>query len=75
MYNWLNYQTVLKKVKAPIFFYLAVFLCNITFIEDRNRNFCGKSIINFEKVVLMGMILMELENYQKYNYLKLITPK
>lgn len=75
MHNWQNYRTILKSAKGATLPYLGVFLRDITFIEDGNEDFVKTGIINFDKVMLMGEQLKQIESYQQFDYAKHITPK
>jgi len=73
MHNWLNYRSMLKRVTGPVLPYLGVFLRDITYIEDGNPDYIDdeQGIINFEKIMLLGEMLKQIEMFQKQDFNKL----
>jgi len=73
--NWLNYRTELKKVKGPVLPYLGLFLRDITFIEEGNVDYLATDIINFEKIMLLGEQLNQIESFQCSDFSRLSDNK
>jgi son of sevenless-like protein len=48
--------------------YLGVYLTDLTFIEDGNKDFINDSLINFDKRRKIAQVIMEIQQYQATPY-------
>lgn len=48
--------------------YLGVYLTDLTFIEDGNKDFVNDSLINFDKRRKISQVIMEIKQYQATPY-------
>jgi hypothetical protein len=81
-HNYAMYRSVLKHSSLPVLPYFGkswlkplltvqgVILRDIVYIEDGNKDYVESNIINFEKVLLMGAQLNQIDLYQKSDYTK-----
>ncbi len=44
---------------------IAVYLRDLTFIEDGNQNYISEGIVNFQKMKMLAKALSELQRYQR----------
>jgi len=68
--NYQLYRDRLRELRSqgtPLLPYLGVYLKDITFI-DENPSYLDGGLINFEKVELLGELLMEIEYYQQQTF-------
>jgi len=75
MYNYGNYRLHLKNIKGDVLPYLGVFLRDVTFIEDGNKNYAKEGVINIDKLLLLGGQLNQFTKYQKSDYEKHLENK
>jgi len=75
--NWKGYRANLKFVNPPCVPYLGVYLTDLTFIEEGNKNYLtvksGRTdLINLEKMRMQALIIQDMMLYQQtpYNFEK-----
>jgi len=75
--NWKAYRANLKLANPPCVPYLGVYLTDLTFIEDGNKNFLtvksGRTdLINLEKMRMQALVILDIMLYQQtpYNFEK-----
>jgi len=75
--NWKTYRANLKLANPPCVPYLGVYLTDLTFIEDGNKNFLtiksGRTdLINLEKMRMQALLILDIMLYQQtpYNFEK-----
>jgi len=68
--NYLLYRERVRELRGqgiPLIPYLGVYLKDLTFI-DENPSYLGVGLINFEKVELLGELMMEIEYFQQQTF-------
>lgn len=65
--NYANMRKHLKKVDPPLLPYLGIYLTDLTFIEEGNKNFIGE-LINFKKRHLISETIRSIKQYQQKAY-------
>jgi len=75
--NWKSYRANLKLANPPCVPYLGVYLTDLTFIEDGNKNYLtvnsGRTdLINLEKMRMQALLIQDIMLYQQtpYNFEK-----
>jgi hypothetical protein len=64
--NYKNYREALRAATVPVLPYLALFLRDLTFIEDGNSNHMGvETEINFLKMRLLSKVFKSVTHYQQ----------
>jgi len=66
-----TYRQMLHESSPPIIPYLGVYLTDLTFIEDGNKDYLddpGTTIINFSKRELVYRVIEEIKQYQQTGY-------
>eukprot|EP01114_Cavostelium_apophysatum_P024062 TRINITY_DN928_c0_g1_i2.p1 TRINITY_DN928_c0_g1~~TRINITY_DN928_c0_g1_i2.p1 ORF type:complete len:460 (+),score=96.19 TRINITY_DN928_c0_g1_i2:146-1525(+) len=68
--NFLSYRTALKQSRGPIIPYLGIFTRDLLFIEEGNPDWVGdsKRVVNFEKLLLLGDVILQLKQFQDSSY-------
>lgn len=69
--NYKVYRSALAGAKAPLLPYLGVCLRDMLFVEEGNGNYINKEdgVINFEKLQLMGNVILQVRQFQQERYL------
>jgi len=69
--NYKVYRYALAGAKAPLLPYLGVCLRDMLFVEEGNNNYIDKKegILNFEKLQLMGSVILQVRQFQQERYL------
>jgi len=65
--SYKNYREALHTVNPPCVPYLGVYLTDLTFIEDGNKDVLN-NLINFRKRALISEIVSEIQLYQQLDY-------
>lgn len=66
-HSYKEYRSILKNANPPTIPYLGVYLTDLTFIEDGNKNKIN-GLVNFHKRRLVYKVLAEIEQYQLKGY-------
>jgi len=68
--NYKVYRSALAGAKAPLLPYLGVCLRDMLFVEEGNGNYINKDegVINFEKLQLMGGVILQVRQFQQEPY-------
>ncbi|KAH3766200.1 Ras guanine nucleotide exchange factor [Pelomyxa schiedti] len=66
--NMQNYRKKLQACSLPTIPYLAVWLKDLTFIEDANSDFVSDNIVNWEKMHMIASVFEKLHYYQSHPY-------
>jgi hypothetical protein len=69
--NYKEYRNAISSTKGPTLPYLGVYLRDIIFIDEGNPNYVGdkrEGLINFEKLQLIGDVLVQLKKWQASGY-------
>lgn len=65
MQNYRNYRIKLEKQMPPVLPYLGVFLRDLLFIEEGNRDVLENGMINFDKMRMVAGVFTSLQKCQK----------
>ncbi|KAL6073477.1 cell division cycle-related protein [Balamuthia mandrillaris] len=71
--NYKNYRDRLAAVSPPLIPFQAVYLSDLTFIEEV-PTMTEDGLINFNKMMLLGKVISEIERYQKAPYVYYVVP-
>jgi len=64
--NFGAYRAALREAKLPCIPFLGLYLTDLTFIEDGNKDFLGNGdFINFDKRLKFSKVVLELHQFQK----------
>lgn len=66
-----NYKTYRKEISVPKFPclpYFAVYLRDLTFIEDGNQDFLQQGIVNFQKMRMLAKVFGDMQRFQRTSY-------
>eukprot|EP01113_Clastostelium_recurvatum_P022051 TRINITY_DN2622_c0_g1_i4.p1 TRINITY_DN2622_c0_g1~~TRINITY_DN2622_c0_g1_i4.p1 ORF type:complete len:1359 (+),score=409.19 TRINITY_DN2622_c0_g1_i4:97-4173(+) len=63
-----HYREALHNVNPPCVPYLGIYLTDLTFIEDGNKDTVNGCLINFRKRQLVSNIMAEIQLYQQFRY-------
>lgn len=66
--NFSGLRSACSKATPPILPYLGVFLQDLTFCEDAQKDMVGTEMINFEKKVQLASIIQTIILYQSVVY-------
>jgi len=66
-HNFRNYREALRKAPKPCLPYLGIYLRDVVFTEEGNKDKVGE-FVNFEKIQILGKIYKELLSFQKHKY-------
>eukprot|EP01103_Thecamoeba_quadrilineata_P017484 TRINITY_DN6226_c0_g1_i1.p1 TRINITY_DN6226_c0_g1~~TRINITY_DN6226_c0_g1_i1.p1 ORF type:complete len:479 (-),score=114.46 TRINITY_DN6226_c0_g1_i1:54-1382(-) len=65
--NYKNYRQYISEQSPPFFPFEGVFLTDLTFI-DENEDYREEGYLNWEKMTLLGTVLLGIQTAQKSNY-------
>jgi len=74
--NYKNYRQIIrnrisKKSKSQFIPWIGIYLRDLTILEEANSDYLGPGIINFEKILLVGVQLQQIRYFQEAEgYLK-----
>ena len=63
-----NYRREIRNRKPPTVPYLGVFMKDMVFIEDGNKDFLNEVFINFYKRKLLSDVIREIQQFQQEPY-------
>lgn len=63
--NFQSYRSMLSITKQPIVPYIGLLLRDVIHIEEGNVDYLDSGYINFDKIMLMGSLFMDIKKYQK----------
>jgi len=67
--NFGDYRDALKQAKPPCIPFLGLYLTDLTFIEDGNKDFLANSdFINFDKRTKTAKVIQEIYHFQRHPY-------
>ena len=66
--NYKNFRSYLHSVDPPVIPYLGVYLTDLTFIEDGNKDYLSGRLINFVKRQHVSHVIREIQQYQNDLY-------
>jgi len=66
-HNFRNYREALKKSTKPCLPYFGIYLRDIIFTEEGNKDKLGE-FVNFEKIQMLGKIYKEILSFQQLKY-------
>jgi son of sevenless-like protein len=66
--NFQNYRHTLHRVKDPCVPYIGVYLRDLTFIEEGNPNVYENGLVNFDKLHLNGLQIIDVHKHQEAIY-------
>jgi hypothetical protein len=66
--NFQKFREHLHSVDPPCIPYLGVYLTDLTFIEDGNKDFIAENLINFDKRRKISQVILEIQQYQQTPY-------
>jgi hypothetical protein len=66
--NYTNLRNAVRKSTPPMLPYLGIFLQDLTFCEDAQKDFLYGELINFEKKVQLASIIQDILLYQSVPY-------
>ena len=72
--NWKSQREVLKNISPPCIPYLGMFLTDLMFIEQGNKDEI-EEMINFQKRNLIASVIMEIQLYQSDSYALVPVPE
>jgi len=58
----------LHNCDPPTIPYLGVYLTDLTFIEEGNKNIVDRGLVNFDKCYLIAAVIGEIQQYQRIGY-------
>eukprot|EP01104_Vermistella_antarctica_P005891 TRINITY_DN16638_c0_g1_i1.p1 TRINITY_DN16638_c0_g1~~TRINITY_DN16638_c0_g1_i1.p1 ORF type:complete len:497 (-),score=131.35 TRINITY_DN16638_c0_g1_i1:148-1638(-) len=67
-HNYKRYRDSLQNEKGAVVPYLGIFLRDLTFIEEGNPNYIDTKYINFQKMLLLGAVVQEVQQFQTKTY-------
>src|SRR5438105_572408 len=63
--NFQNYRHTLNRAKSPCIPYIGVYLRDMTFIEEGNPDVYENGLVNFDKMHLNGLQIINVHRYQE----------
>jgi son of sevenless len=69
--NYRQYREAFKSVQPPAVPYIALYLHDLTFIEDGNLDYLdgeAKSVINFAKMRMIANVFLAIEKFQRVEF-------
>lgn len=67
--NFGDYRAAIKAAKPPCVPFLGLYLTDLTFIEDGNKDLLANSeFINFDKRMKTAKVILEIKHFQKQPY-------
>lgn len=68
--NFHDYRECLKKTVPPLVPYLGLYLTDLTFLNDGNKDFLDeeKRFVNFQKMTKIGRVVRNITTYQQQPY-------
>mmetsp|Transcript_19709 Transcript_19709/g.50031 ORF Transcript_19709/g.50031 Transcript_19709/m.50031 type:complete len:633 (-) Transcript_19709:72-1970(-) len=66
--NFSNYRNTIKFCEPPAIPYIAIFLKDLTFIEDGNPDYLAQNLINFEKMRMISKVFQDIQRFQEVQY-------
>jgi hypothetical protein len=73
--NYKTYRAALHSCDPPTTPYLGVYLTDLTFIEEGNKNVLERGLVNFDKCYLIAAVIGEIQQYQRMGYAHISTVK
>ncbi|GAM18179.1 hypothetical protein SAMD00019534_013540 [Acytostelium subglobosum LB1] len=66
--NYANYRKALQTPTYPSIPYFAIYLRDLTFIEEGNNDYLSNGFINFTKMKMISKVLTEIHRFQSVPY-------
>ncbi|KAI8929331.1 ras guanine nucleotide exchange factor domain-containing protein [Entophlyctis helioformis] len=66
--SFAHYRTALKQSSLPCVPYLGVFLRDLLYIDEANKDYKADGTVNLHKFVLMGDVVLMIRNFQIRSY-------
>jgi len=66
--NFVTYRNHIKHCNPPVLPYLGVYLTDLIFVEDGNRDCNKEGLINFDKQRKLYHVIEQIERYQNLEY-------
>ena len=74
--NFGDYRKVIKVAKPPCIPFLGLYLTDLTFIEDGNKDTLSKTeFVNYDKRLKYAQVLQEIQHFQRVPYLFQAVPQ
>lgn len=67
--NFQFLRQALDNSSLPCLPYIGIFLQDLTFIEDGNRNNLENGLINFEKNEMIAKVIVQIQQYQQKSFI------
>mmetsp|Transcript_32085 Transcript_32085/g.89814 ORF Transcript_32085/g.89814 Transcript_32085/m.89814 type:complete len:616 (+) Transcript_32085:50-1897(+) len=66
--SYKSYREALHDRNPPIIPYIGVYLSDLTFLEDGNKDFTSGDQVNFHKRIMISNVIKEIKTYQQMPY-------